>query len=468
MANPFAAQLADALEASWPAIARPNQLPPPGNWQVWLLLAGRGFGKTRTLAEWVCQQAASGRAGRIALVAATAADARDVLVEGQSGILAVSPPWFRPVYEPSKRRLTWPNGAMATTFSAEEPERLRGPQHDAAICDELGAWSRPETWDMLQFGLRLGRHPRCLVATTPRPTRLIRELLAREGRDVMVTRGSTYENRANLAPGFFDQIIRKYEGTRLGRQELNAELLEDTPGALWSHSIIDATRQTLAPHLARIVVAIDPAATSGEDADETGIVVVGKDHQGHGYVLADASGKHQPVEWAKTAVAAYRAHHADRIVAERNNGGAMVEATIRMVDGNVPVTTVWASRGKAARAEPVSALYEQGRVHHIGAFPKLEDQMCAFTTDFDRARAGYSPDRLDALVWGLTELLVEPMPHWGIFEYTRQRAEAIRGQNPSPPEPVYAIGSLEWQRQQEQARETDGDVTSRASSPEIR
>jgi predicted phage terminase large subunit-like protein len=450
-ADSFAAQLADALEGCWPAIARPNQLPPPGDWQVWLLLAGRGFGKTRTLAEWVCQQAASGRAGRIALVAATAADARDVLVEGQSGILAVSPPWFRPVYEPSKRRLTWPNGAMATTFSAEEPERLRGPQHDAAICDELGAWSRPETWDMLQFGLRLGRHPRCLVATTPRPTRLIRELLAREGRDVTVTRGSTYENRANLAPGFFDQIIRKYEGTRLGRQELNAELLEDTPGALWSHSIIDATRQTLAPHLARIVVAIDPAATSGEDADETGIVVVGKDHQGHGYVLADASGKHQPVEWAKTAVAAYRAHHADRIVAERNNGGAMVEATIRIIDGNVPVTTVWASRGKVARAEPVSALYEQGKVHHIGTFPKLEDQMCAFTTDFDRARAGYSPDRLDALVWGLTELLVEPMPQWGIFEYTRQCAEAIRGPNPSPPQPEYAIGCVEWQRQQEQA-----------------
>jgi phage terminase large subunit-like protein len=220
MADSFAAQLADALQASWPAIARPNQFPPPGDWQVWLLLAGRGFGKTRTLAEWVCHQAASGEASRIALVAATAADARDVLVEGQSGILAVSPPWFRPVYEPSKRRLTWPNGAMATTFSAEEPERLRGPQHDAAVCDELGAWSRPETWDMLQFGLRLGRYPRCLVATTPRPTKLIRELLAREGRDVTVTRGSTYENRVNLAPGFFDQIIRKYEGTRLGRQEL--------------------------------------------------------------------------------------------------------------------------------------------------------------------------------------------------------------------------------------------------------
>src|SRR6516225_8797068 len=284
MTSSFAAKLIDALEHSWAAIARPNQLPPPGDWwQIWLLLAGRGFGKTRTLAEWVCEQALFGLASRIALVAATAADARDVLVEGQSGILAVSPPWFQPVYESSKRRLTWPNGAIATTFSAEEPERLRGPQHDAAVCDELGAWSRPETWDMLQFGLRLGQKPRCLVATTPRPTKLIRELLAREGRGVTVTRGSTYENRANLAPGFFDQIIGKYEGTRLGRQELNAELLEDTPGALWSHGIIDATRQATAPSLARIVVAIDPAAASGEEADETGIVI----------------------EWAKIAISAF-------------------------------------------------------------------------------------------------------------------------------------------------------------------
>src|SRR5215831_2253734 len=445
MGNSFAGQLVAALENSWPVIARPNQLPPPGDWSIWLLLAGRGFGKTRTLAEWACGQAASGNVSRIALVAATAADARDVLVEGESGILAVAPPGCRPIYEPSKRRLTWPNGATATTFSAEEPERLRGPQHDAAVCDELASWSRPETWDMLQFGLRLGRNPRCLVATTPRPTKLIRELLAREGRDVVVTRGSTYENRANLAPGFFDQIIGKYEGTRLGRQELEAELLEDTPGALWSHSIIDASRQAAAPHLARIVVAIDPAVTSGEDADETGIIVVGKDHQGHGYVLADASGKYQPIEWARIAVAAYRAHHADRIVAERNNGGAMVEATIRMVDGNVPVTTVWASRGKAVRAEPVSARYEQGRVHHIGTFPKLEDQMCAFTTDFDRARAGYSPDRLDALVWGLTELLVQPMPHWGIFEYTRREAEKLT--NPAKRQAVemtLAPGSVEW------------------------
>jgi predicted phage terminase large subunit-like protein len=426
MANSFAAQLADALENSWPAVARPNQLPPPGDWwQIWLLLAGRGFGKTRTLAEWVCDQAASGQASRIALVAATAADARDVLVEGESGILAVAPPWCRPIYEPSKRRLTWPNGVIATTFSAEEPDRLRGPQHDAAVCDELASWSHPETWDMLQFGLRLGRKPRCLIATTPRPTKLLRELLAREGHDVVVTRGSSYDNKANLAPPFFAQIVKKYEGTRLGRQELNAELLEDTPGALWSQGLIDGTRISAAPELTRIVVAIDPAATSGEDADETGVVVVGQDKDGQGYVLADCSGRYTPIEWARIAISAYRTHHADRIVAERNNGGDMVEATLRMVDQNVPVTTVWASRGKVTRAEPISALYEQGRMHHVGTFPQLEDQMTNFTSDFDREAAGYSPDRLDAMVWAATELLVEPMASYGIFELYRRQAEAL-------------------------------------------
>jgi len=426
MANSFAAQLADALENSWPAVARPNQLPPPGDWwQIWLLLAGRGFGKTRTLAEWVCDQAASGQASRIALVAATAADARDVLVEGESGILAVAPPWCRPIYEPSKRRLTWPNGVIATTFSAEEPDRLRGPQHDAAVCDELASWSHPETWDMLQFGLRLGLKPRCLIATTPRPTKLLRELLAREGHDVVVTRGSSYDNKANLAPAFFAQIVKKYEGTRLGRQELNAELLEDTPGALWSQGLIDGTRISAAPELTRIVVAIDPAATSGEDADETGVVVVGQDKDGQGYVLADCSGRYTPIEWARIAISAYRTHHADRIVAERNNGGDMVEATLRMVDQNVPVTTVWASRGKVTRAEPISALYEQGRMHHVGTFPQLEDQMTNFTSDFDREATGYSPDRLDAMVWAATELLVEPMASYGIFELYRRQAEAL-------------------------------------------
>jgi len=440
MANSFAVQLADALDNSWAAVARPNQLPPPGDWwQIWLLLAGRGFGKTRTLVEWVCHQVASGLASRIALVAATTADVRDVLVEGESGLLAVAPSWFRPIYEPSKRRLTWPNGVIATTFSAEEPDRLRGPQHDAAVCDELASWSRPETWDMLQFGLRLGRNPRCLVGTTPRPIKPIRDLLAREGRDVVVTRGSTYENRANLAPGFFDQVIRKYEGTRLGRQELNAELLEDTPGALWSHSIIDAARQAAAPNLVRIVVAIDPASSSGEDADETGLVVVGRDHQGHGYILADISGRYQPIEWAKIAITAYRTHHADRIVAEVNNGGEMVENTLRMVDPNIPFTAVRASRGKVTRAEPVSALYEQGRVHHVGTFPQLEDQMTSFTSDFDRATAGYSPDRVDALVFAATELLVEQMKGYAFYEIARRRAagetlEQIAGIAASTPE----------------------------------
>jgi phage terminase large subunit-like protein len=291
MGKSFAAQLFNALEHSWPAVARPNQLPPSGDWSIWLLLAGRGFGKTRVLCEWVNHQAAIGGAGRIALVAATAADARDVIVEGESGILAIAPSYSRPTYEPSRRRLTWPNGAIATLYSADEPERLRGPQHDAAACDELGSWRFPQAWDMLQFGLRLGTDPRCVVATTPRPTKVIRELLSREGQDVAVTRGTTYDNRANLAPGFLDHIIRRYEGTRLGRQELNAELLEDVPGALWNRERLDQCRLEQAPQLVRLVVAIDPAASSNEDSDETGIIVCGKDEAGCGYVLADLSGR---------------------------------------------------------------------------------------------------------------------------------------------------------------------------------
>ncbi|MGH7100192.1 MAG: DNA-packaging protein [Stellaceae bacterium] len=413
---------AQALLQNWPFWARDKQLPPEGGWRVWLLLAGRGFGKTRTLAETVRARVENGAARRVALVAPTAADARDVIVEGESGLLAIAPPWCRPLYEPSKRRLTWPNGAIATTYSADEPERLRGPQHDFAVCDELAAWRYPEAWDMLMFGLRLGADPRVVVATTPKPTAIIKRLLADP--TVAVTRGTTYDNRANLAPAFLDQIVRRYEGTRLGRQELLAEILDDVPGALWTRDGIERARlgRGVHPDLARVVVAIDPAATSGEGSDETGIIVAGRDHQGHGYVLADLSGRFAPAEWARAAVAAYRAHKADRIVAEVNQGGDMVEATVRMVAPDIPYRGVRATRGKVVRAEPVAALYEQGRVHHVGLYPTLEDQMCAFTADLDRA-GGHSPDRVDALVWALCDLIVAPMGSGGIFDLWRQRAE---------------------------------------------
>lgn len=402
--------LADALDAQsrydWPAIARPSQLAPPGAWTVWLQLAGRGFGKTRSGAEWVRQRVEAGIAKRIALVAPTEADARSVMVEGESGIMAISPPWLRPIYEPSKHQLTWPNGAIGTLFSSAEPERLRGPQTDTAWCDELAAWQFADvSWSNLMLGLRLGRDPRCVVTTTPRPVRVIRDLLADDRTDVVVTRGRTRENEANLAPAFLDQIIRQYEGTRLGRQELDAELLEDTPGALWRRATIDDHRVAEAPDLTRIVVAIDPAATSGEDADETGILTAGVGRDRHVYVLADGSGRYQPMEWAKRAIGSYRLHDADRIIAEINNGGEMVEATLRQVDPSVSFKSVHASRGKVVRAEPVAALYETGRVHHVGTFAALEDQMCAFTTDGERRR-GSSPDRVDALVWALSELVV--------------------------------------------------------------
>jgi phage terminase large subunit-like protein len=398
-------QFADALENSWRAKARAEQIEPAGDWSIWLLLAGRGFGKTRTGAEWVLEQIAAGKK-RIALVAPTAADARDVMVEGESGILACSPEWNRPVYEPSKRRLTWPNGAQAATYSADEPERLRGPQHDAGWCDELAAWRFPEAWDMLQFGLRLGSRPRCIVTTTPKPTKLIRDLIARHGRDVAITRGRTADNAANLAPSFLLTVERQYGGTRLGRQELEGLLLTDTPGALWTREMIERARVRFVdlPEMRRIVVAIDPAATSGEDADESGIIVAGLGQDGKGYVLEDRSGRYTPTEWAREAVAAYYRRGADRIVAEVNNGGEMCEACIRVIDPSVSFKAVHASRGKIARAEPVSALYEQNRVFHVGAFPALEDQMCEFSPG--GMAGGGSPDHMDALVWALTELMV--------------------------------------------------------------
>ena len=396
------------IEHDWAFWGRPEQQMPVGtDWDKWLILAGRGWGKTRSGAEAVRTLVQRGYK-RIAIVGATAADARDVLVEGESGILAVHPEGDRPLYEPSKRRITWPNGALATTYSADEPDRLRGPQHDAALLDEIAAWQYPETYDMLMMGLRLGSRPLAIITTTPRPIKIIREMM--QDPRCTVTRGATMDNAQNLAPQFISQILRKYDGTRLGRQELYAEILEDVPGALWERAEIDAHRiRGDAPTMARVVVAIDPAATSGEDADETGIIVAGIDRDGHGHVLADHSGRYKPDVWAKKVVELYHHYHADRVIAEINNGGEMVEHTLRVVDKNVAYRGVHASRGKVVRAEPISALYEQGRVSHVGSFPTLEDQMCAFTTDLDRDAYG-SPDRVDALVWAFSELMVKREP----------------------------------------------------------
>jgi predicted phage terminase large subunit-like protein len=417
-------RLADSLSSDWSLQARPSQLPPPGDWwHVWLVLAGRGFGKTRAGSEATRLQKLAG-CSRMALIGATASDTRDTMVEGASGILATSPNHDRPTYEPSKRRLTWPNGAIATTFSADEPERLRGPEHDFAWCDELAAWNYPEAWDQAMFGLRRGRRPRAIVTTTPKPTKIIRGLVAREGKDVAITRGSTFENSANLPPSFLSEITKRYQGTRLGRQELEAQILDDTPGALWQRAWLDRDRREQWTPLQRIVVAIDPAAKSGEESDETGIIIAGLGRDGDGYVLEDKSGRYAPHEWAKVAVDAYHGWKADRIVAEVNQGGEMVESVIRQIAPNVAFKAVTASRGKVTRAEPISALYEKGRIHHVGAFDVLEDQMTAFTTDFNRSSAGYSPDRVDALCWAFSELIAdreEKMP-----VYTPQMINELR------------------------------------------
>jgi phage terminase large subunit-like protein len=410
----IAGVLADALaDGGWRAKARPEQLHPAGDWLGWLYLGGRGTGKTRSGAEWLKEHVESGAARNIALVAPTAADARDVMVEGPAGILAVSSPWCRPEYEPSKRRLTWPNSAIATTFSSEESDRLRGPQHDLAWNDEVCAWNEPSsTWDMLMFGLRLGVRPRWLVTTTPKPIKLLRQLLDREGRDVVVTRGTTFDNAANLAPSFLESIKARYSNTRLGRQELNAEVLYDVQGSLWTRDMLDrANGSWKLPDMRRVVVAVDPSGTRGDDdsGDSVGIVVAGLGADGFGYVLADKTCKLSPDGWGRVAVKAYNDFKADRIIAERNFGGAMVEHVLKTVDRNVSYREVTASRGKIARAEPVSALYEQSKIRHAASFVDLEDQLAAMTSE------GFvgdgSPDRADALVWALSELMVRaPAP----------------------------------------------------------
>jgi phage terminase large subunit-like protein len=408
-------QEAAVLTYSWEFWARPNQIMPPsmsvtGNRSTWLILAGRGFGKTRVGSQTVISEIEAGNAGRVALIAETAADARDVMVEGDSGILACSPPWFRPTYEPSKRKLTWPNGAIAHTFNAVEPDQLRGPQFDFAWGDEIAKWRYAQaSFDNLQFSLRLGRRPRAIFTTTPRPIPLIMSMV--RDPSVEVTKGRTLDNSDNLASSFLTKVERMYAGTRLGRQELDAEILDDVPGALWTRDMIDACQvsiRQLPTDLLRIVVAVDPSGCAGPDderSDEIGIVVAGISRAGIVYVLEDCSGRYSPEGWGREVVAAYKRHRADKIVAERNFGGAMVESTIRTVDPTASYKEVVASRGKVRRAEPVAALYEQSKVKHVGALIDIEDQLVMFSA------SGYvgprSPDRADAAIWAITELAIE-------------------------------------------------------------
>jgi phage terminase large subunit-like protein len=400
----------EAFQHDWDFWGRDDQLPPQGDWLTWLMIGGRGAGKTRAGAEWI-RGLATGRPGfalapveQIALIGETLADVRDVMIEGVSGLLSVHRRHERPNWQPSRRRLEWPNGAVALCFSSEDPESLRGPQFEAAWADELGKWRYPEAcWDMLQFGLRLGSLPRQLVTTTPRPIPLLKRLLAAER--TVITRAGTSANLANLAPGFLERVVGRYRGTRLGRQEIDGEWIEDRADALWSRDDIERARVEQAPPLMRISVAIDPPASRRKGADACGIVACGLAEDGTAYVLADRSlAEVKPAAWAAVAVGLYRALDADLLVAEVNQGGDMVASVINEVDPAVPVTSVRATRGKYLRAEPVAALYAQGRVRHAGTFPALEDEMADFGPE--GLANGRSPDRLDALVWALTALML--------------------------------------------------------------
>ena len=405
---------AAALKSDWRMLARPEQLPPKV-FSIWLFLAGRGSGKNWADSHYVHEMGASGAVERIALIGATADATRFTMVEGAAGILAAAGDNDRPVFEASKGQLRWPSGCIAHLYSADSPELLRGPEFGLAWCDELASWRRAqETWDNLNFCMRGSRNPKIVISTTPRPTKLIKDLVAREGTDgIVITRSSTYDNRKNLPPSFFSHLVKKYEGTRTGRQELLAELLTDTPGSLWTAENLEATRVTQAPTMQRIVVAIDPSGSGSEDADECGIVIAGLGLDGEGYVLADLSGRMSPTEWARRAIDAYRHFKADRIIAETNFGSLMVIGTISAIDPNVPTKAITSSRGKVLRAEPISTLFEQGRCHLVGSFPELEDQATSFTSDYDRSRDG-SPDRVDALVFAFTELMCN-QPASGYF-----------------------------------------------------
>ena len=396
----------------WEYQARSQQLPPPGDWRIWMIMAGRGFGKTRSGAEWVRMIADQNPDARIALVSSSLAEARAVMVEGESGLMAICRPGHKPHFEPSLHRIRFENGAQAQLFSAAEPESLRGPQHSHAWCDEIGKWPlsherATRCWDNLLLGLRLGRDPRIAVTTTPRAVPLVQRLikLAASG-EVAVTRGSTADNTEHLAERFMESIAREFGGTQLARQEIDGELLEDIEGALWTRSLLEHAREYGAvPQAVRMVVAVDPPASAG--GDECGIIVAALGDDGIGRVLADCSiSGAAPDEWAQRVADAAREWNADRVVAEANQGGAMVESVLRAADQALPVKLVHASRGKVARAEPVAALYAAGRVRHVGIFARLEDQLCGLLVGGTYAGPGRSPDRADAAVWALTELLL--------------------------------------------------------------
>ncbi|HKL64598.1 MAG TPA: terminase family protein [Roseovarius sp.] len=401
--------------------AMEHQMPPEGDWRTWVILGGRGAGKTRAGAEWVrgrvegVKPLDAGACKRLALVGETVEQVREVMIFGESGIMACSPPDRRPEWQATRRRLLWPNGAVAQVFSAHEPEGLRGPQFDGAWVDELAKWKKArDTWNMLQFGLRLGEAPRVCVTTTPRNVGVLKDILGSDS--TVVTSAPTEVNAANLAQGFLEEVRARYAGTRLGRQELDGVLVDAAEDALWTPAMLEGARVGAAPDLDRIVVAVDPPVTGHAGSDSCGIVVVGAVTQGpvqdwRAWVLADASvSAAGPAAWARAAICAMERWGADRLVAEVNQGGDLVEQVIRQVDPLVPFRKVHASRGKAARAEPVAALYEQGRVHHLRGLGTLEDQMCAMTNRGYEGRG--SPDRVDALVWGLTELIVEPGAKW--------------------------------------------------------
>lgn len=393
---------------SWKIWARPDQIAPQGHWGTWLIMAGRGFGKTRAGAEWVRSIAEQNGAARFALVGANFAEVRTVMVEGESGLLSIAPPSQRPVWEPSLKRLQWTSGAQARLYSAAEPEGLRGPQHSHAWCDEIAKWMNNAgqamaAWDNLKMGLRLGVSPRVAATTTPRPVPLVRKLTVDS--NVAITRGTTFDNALNLPEAFLTAMAVDYAGTRLGRQELDGELIAELEGALWSRLILEASRVDDVPSFVRIVVAVDPPASAHGDA--CGIIVAALGHDQQAYVLADRSvQKPSPEQWARAVADAAALWDADRVIAEANQGGAMVKSVLQAADIALPVKLVHASRGKVARAEPVAALYENGRVHHIRSFPRLEDELCGLLIGGGYEGPGRSPDRADALVWALTELML--------------------------------------------------------------